>query len=90
MFAAIDDVHHRHRQNAGRGAADITIERLAGEFRRRLGCGQRYAQNGIGPQTTLVVGAVQLDHRLVNGDLFGGVDANQGLGDFTVHGRHGL
>jgi hypothetical protein len=25
MFAAVDDVHHRHRQDAGRGAADIAV-----------------------------------------------------------------
>src|SRR3546814_3652472 len=29
MFAAVDDVHHRHRQGARRDAADIAIERQA-------------------------------------------------------------
>ena len=26
MFAAVDDVHHRHRQHPGRGAADIAVQ----------------------------------------------------------------
>ena len=29
MLAAVDDVHHRNRQDAGRGAADVAEERLA-------------------------------------------------------------
>ena len=45
MLAAIDDVHHRHRQDARRCAADIAIQRLAGGFGRGLGDGQRHAED---------------------------------------------
>ncbi len=77
MFAAIDDVHHRHRQDARRGAADIAEQRLGGEIRGGLGGGKRHAEDGVGAKAGLVVGAVQFDHRLVDADLFGGVKAHQ-------------
>ena len=38
--AAVDDVHHRQRQLAGVGSADIFIERLSGFFGCSLGDGQ--------------------------------------------------
>lgn len=90
MFAAVDDVHHRHRQDTRRGAADIAVQRLRTIVRRRLGRGQRHAQDGIRAQTAFVVGAVQFDHDLVDLDLFGGVDAHQRLGDLAVDGGAGF
>ena len=63
MHAAIDDVHHRHRQHAGIDAADIAIER---QFEMRCGgFGDRKAdaQNRIGAEPAFVRGAVQRDHR---------------------------
>ena len=74
MFAAIDDIHHRNRQTARRGAADIAKQRLTGIFGSGLGHGQRHAQNGIGPQARFVGGAVHVDHHFVDGDLFGGIN----------------
>src|SRR5436189_304734 len=50
MRAAVDDVHHRHRQDVGLGAADITVERQAGGVGRGLGHRQRNAENGIGAE----------------------------------------
>ena len=61
MYAAIDDVHHRNRQRAGRGAADIAVERLRCGLRRGLGDGERDAEDGIGAEPGLVGRAVELD-----------------------------
>ncbi len=88
MLAAVDDVHHRHRQQPRRGAADIAVERLAAGIGGGLGDGQRDAQNGIGAQTGLVGCAVQLDQRAVDGHLLGRVRTHQRLGDLAVDGGH--
>ena len=85
MFAAVDDVHHRHRQNAGRGAADIAEQGLAGEFGGRLGHGQGHAENGIGPKARFVRRAVHFNHGAVDADLFGGVIADEFLGNLAIH-----
>ena len=58
MGPAIDDVHHRHRQNTGRNAADIFVQRQGGAIGSGLGHGQRHAQYRIGPQTALIDRAV--------------------------------
>ena len=88
--AAIDDVHHRRRQNAGRDAADVAIQRQARRNGAGLGRRQRHAQDGVGAQTTLVGRAVKFDHRLVQAALVFGVHAGQGVEDFAVHGVDGL
>ncbi|EAP76479.1 probable phosphopyruvate hydratase [Roseovarius nubinhibens ISM] len=90
MFAAVDDVHHRHRQDAGRGAADIAEERLGAEIRGGLGGGERDTEDGVGTEAGFVVGAVELDHRFVDGDLFGGVKAQERVGDLAIDGGDGL
>ena len=90
MLAAIDDVHHRGRQDAGIDAADIAVERQAAAFRRRLGHGQRDAEHGIGAEAGLVVGAVHLDHQLVDQALVGGIEAFDGLEDLAIDRLAGL
>ncbi len=79
MGAAIDDVHHRHRQKMGVRAADIAIERQAGGFGGSLGDGQRNAEDGVGAEARLVRRAVELDHRLVDLDLVFGIQAADGV-----------
>src|SRR6185437_13802216 len=84
--AAIDDVHHRHRQRPRRGAADIAVERHVEGFRRSLGDRQRDAENGIGAEAALVRRAVEIDHDLVDLHLlFGGLVA-YGFENFAVDG----
>ena len=90
MHAAIDDVHHRHRQKLGLGAADIAVERQARSHRRRLRHRQRHAQNGVGAQPRLVGRAVERDHRRVDARLLFGIHAAERVEDFAVHGGDGL
>ena len=66
---------HRHRQDVGLRAAEVAEERLARRGRRRLGAGQRHGEDGVGAEGGLVVGAVEIEHRLVNRRLVGGVSA---------------
>jgi hypothetical protein len=50
----------------------------------------RHAEDRVGAQPALVLGAVDLDHRGVDGLLLGGVEAQEAFGKFAVHGGHGL
>ena len=84
--AAIDDVHHRHRQEPRRGAADIAIERQAIGGGRRLGDGERHAEDGVGAEAAFVGCAVERDHGLVDLDLGLGVHAAQGVENLAVDG----
>ncbi len=55
MGAAVDDVHHRHRQDMGDGAADIA-GRAAGRASIGGGLGdrERHAEDGVGAEARLV------------------------------------
>jgi hypothetical protein len=77
--AAVDDVHHRRRQDARRGPADIAIELQVGGFGRRLGDRQRNAEDRVGAEPRLVGRAVEGDHRLVDLDLLLGLEAADGV-----------
>ena len=84
MGAAVQDVHHRHRQGRGRDAADIAVERQAARVGGRLGDGEADAEDGIGAEPGLVVGAVERDHRRVDLGLVLGLHLDHRLGDLAV------
>ena len=77
MRAAVEDVHHRHRQHVRVRAAEVAEQRQVGGLGGGLGDGQRDAEDGVGAERALVGGAVQVDHRLVDQPLLGGVEADQ-------------
>ena len=52
--AAVEDVHHRHRQQVGVGPADVAVERQPGRLGRGLGDGERGAEDRVGAQVGLV------------------------------------
>ncbi len=84
MHAAVDDVHHRHRQKPREGAADIAIERQIVGIGRSLRRRKRDAEHGIGAKPALVRSAVERDHRLVDLDLLFGVEATDGIENLAV------
>ncbi len=90
VCSAIDDVHHRHRQHAGAGTAQIAVEREAGHVGGGLGDGEADSEDGVGPESALVVGPVELEHGVIDGDLVGRIHAEDGVRDLAVHGIHGL
>ena len=83
--AAVEDVHHGHRQLLGVDAANVVVQGHAQILGSCLGAGQGGTKNGIGAQTLLVGGAVQVDQQLVDGYLIQHVGADQGLGDLGIH-----
>ena len=90
MHAAIDDVHHRHRQQRRLLAADITVERQALRVGCGLGRGQRHAENGVGAEPLLVLGAVEIAQGLIEPALIGGIEAFERLADLAVDRRDRL
>ena len=84
VCAAVEHVHHRHRQRLGVAAADVVVQRQAQSLCSSLGNSQGHAENSIGAETGLVRGAVQLDEQLVDGGLVEDVHALQRLSDLDV------
>ena len=83
MHAAVDDVHHRHRQRARIDAADMAIQRDAQVLRRGLRDSQRHRQDRVGAETRLVRGAVEVDQDFVDLHLVGRVQAADRIEDLA-------
>ena len=86
--AAVEDVHHRHRQHraAVRAAVEpgeVAVERHAGRGRRRARQRHRHAEQRVGAEPPLVLGSVEADHRLVDRPLIG-LAAGDGFRDLAV------
>ena len=88
--AAVDDVHHRHRQHVGVRATDVAVERQIRRAGRRVRDGERDAEDRVGADLGLVVGAVQVEHRLVDQPLLAGVVAQQLRAELVEHAEDGL
>ena len=88
--AAVDDVHHRHRQDVGVRATDVAEQRQLRRLGRGAGDSQRDAEDRVGADLGLVVGAVQVDHRLVDQPLLGGVQPQQRRAQVVEHREHSL
>ena len=82
--AAVDHVHHRHRHLHRARAAEIAVQRQAGFLGRGLGRRHRHREHRVGAQARLVLGAVEVDQRLVDEGLLGGVQADDRLRDLGV------
>ena len=84
MHAAIHDVHHRHRQSAGGGAADVAVERRLLGGGRGFGDRERHAENGVGAEPAFVRSAVERDQRFVDLGLRLGLHAAKRVIDLAV------
>jgi hypothetical protein len=56
-------------------AAEVAVQRQAGFFGGGLGHRHRDGQHGVGAEADLLGGAVEVDQRLVEEGLLGGVEA---------------
>ena len=84
MCAAVDDIHHRHRQTHRAGAAEIAIQRQAGFFSGGFGHGHRHGQRGVGAEAGFVLGAVEIDQGAIDEGLLFGIQADERFGDFGI------
>ena len=69
MLAAVEDVHHRHRQYFRVGASQVAIQRQARRASRRPGNCQRHPQHRVGPDFPLVRRAVEVPQQAIDGCL---------------------
>jgi len=79
--AAVEDVHHRHGEDLGIWPAEVFVEWLAD---LRCGCfrgGEGDGEDGIRADLFLGRGAVGGEHRLIHGELIGGIEPNDGRGE---------
>ena len=92
--AAVDEIdqRHGHREGAFRRAAgelgDVLVDRELLGAGAGPQAGDRDGQHGVGPEIGLVVGAVEVDHDLVEGPLVGYVLADEGGRDDGVDVLH--
>src|SRR5699024_2889760 len=87
---AVEDVHHRHRQQVGVRAADVAEQGQVGALGGGAGRGQGDPQDGVGAELALVRAAVQVDQGLVQVPLVGGVQAEDLRGDGLGDGGDGV
>ena len=66
VLAAVEDVHHRHRQPHRPRAAEVGIQRQLGRGRRGPGHRHRNAEDRVGPELALDGRSVQVDHQAVD------------------------
>ncbi len=89
VSAAVQHVHHRHRQHRRLAAAvelgQIPVERLLGIGSSGLRRRQRNPEQRVRPQPPLVWRRVELDHRLVERPLLRRPRPDQRLGDLPIH-----
>ena len=90
MGAAVDDVHHRHREDVCVRPADVAIERHVEFVGGRLGHREADAEDGVGAEAGLVLRAVEVDHQLVDRPLVERIETLDVLGDFDVDESDGV
>ena len=71
-------------QDVGVGPADVAVQREIELGGGRLGDGQARAEDGVGAEPGLVVGAVEVAQLDVDQSLLEGIDAAQRRGDLAV------
>ncbi len=74
----------------GVGAAEVAEEREFGGLGGGVRDGEGDAEDGVGAERGLVGGGVQVEHRLVDQPLLGGVVADELRADLLDHGEDGL
>src|SRR4051794_36286439 len=84
MLAAVENIHHRHRQDMAENAAKVFVEWDIERGRGCFGDGQRCTQDRIGTQTALVRGTVQLKQDLIDPDLIQSIEPLELFGDRLV------
>ena len=90
MGTAVDDVHHRDREDVRVGSADPRVQRLACIRCRRLRRGKRAAENRVRAEPPLVRRAVRLDENPVDLRLIGGIHPGKRGRELAVHVAHRL
>ena len=90
VSAAVEDVHHGNGEGLCIHTAHIAVQADTLGCSCSFGTGEGYTQNGIGTQSALVGGSVQIHHNLIDAGLLQYIFADQGRGDFAADILHCL
>ena len=90
VLTAVNNVHHRHRQNVSHCTAEITIKREFAFFSLSLSHSHRNGENGISTEVTFVFSAVEFNHGFINIDLVIGIQTGQSVINFIINIFHGF
>ncbi len=82
--AAVDNVHHRYRQQMRAGTTEIAVQRQVRGFRGGPRNREAHPEDGVRPQAGLVRRSVQIQQRQVENALLGGFEAHD-LGPDAVN-----
>jgi hypothetical protein len=88
VLTAVEDVHHRHGQDACVRSTEVFVERDTAGHRSGLCCREGDAEDRVGAQARLVRRSVEFDHRVVQVVLIERVHADDGVCDFAVDVLH--
>ena len=77
-------------EHVGVAATDIFVEREVEIVGGSLCNSKRNAEDGVGAEVALGVGAVEGEHLLVDGDLVKGAHAFEGFGDGAIYVGNGF
>ena len=82
--AAVEDIHHRHRQQPGLLAAEIAPQGKLARGGTRLRRGERDAEHRVRSEPLLGPRTVKLDQARIERLLVGRIDAGNRRGDLVV------
>ena len=88
--AAVEDVHERHGERAGERATEVAVERHAELVGGGVCRGHRDAQDRVGAQLVLIVGAVEIAEDLVELHLVCSGETDDGGGEELFDVADGL
>ena len=77
MFAAVDDIHHRHRKNVGIDSADVAVKRKSTRIGGCFGNCEADAQYRIRTKIGFVRSTVEINHHRIDVFLILCVEINQ-------------
>ncbi len=90
VLAAVEDVHHRNRQQVRARASDVAVERKSALLGRRASHRQGDSEDRVGAELLLVRGSVGLDELGVDRLLVEAFHAEKRIGEGTFDRLHRL
>ncbi len=81
---AVQNIHHRNRENDRARAAEIAVQRKVQRRRRRSGRSNGYRENRVGPEIGFILRPVQFHHRPVRPVEIGHIRSGKSRRDDAV------
>jgi hypothetical protein len=87
---AVDDVHHRYGKHVRVRPTEVAEQRQVGRIGGGLRDREAHAEDGVGAEASLVLGAVGLDEGGIDDALVCGIQVFDGGAELIEHGVDGL